>query len=413
MVQCRRTTIAGYVCQPFASIDSTGSLWKFNNRTWEGTRTFEACDTRLVAAGDSRPWCVTALSGRWVDGWDFCTPACESPCARTTKSGTRCLDDWIVDGALVSACTKRDTLFEWCATASSRKWEDGWDWCAPGCLEHARPPPSPPAPPPSPPADCQRLTYSSERCLDSWQFKGQPFSQCTTEFSSSGAPWCKTYEEPNIAGSEDDAFNSAWGWCKPGCAERKSPGCPRSTTYGQPCLPVWTFDNFRHYGCSMEGAGGFEWCMLVDAPLSRASMRQGIDWDYCAAGCAESPFSSASPLPALTPTDQAGQTHPALAAPMISSRPAASTRVWTTCACFALLLLLLFWFYRRRVGTIEQTQLVLPHSLSSSDVKNDADNSVRADLPGGVEFTPMSLSVLPGPGLGPSASFLPSSHGEL
>ncbi|KAG8470434.1 hypothetical protein KFE25_008855 [Diacronema lutheri] len=278
---CARSSIAGLACQDSSTIDGTIlSPWRVGNRALSGIQSFPACDAALRSADDDRPWCTTARSGRWEDGWDFCAPGCARSCPRATSAGKRCLAEWAVDDQVVRGCTTRNALFEWCATAASGDYRDGWGWCAPGCLEHARPPPSPPtSPPPSSRTDCQRATFGAERCLDRWTYRGVAFSQCTTAFSRSGAAWCKTYEEAisaegEVAPGDEDGFNSAFGWCKPGCWEAaRALSCQRTTTYGKPCLsPSWIYLNHRYEGCTSEDGGGYE-CVRAGASRSAARSR--------------------------------------------------------------------------------------------------------------------------------------------
>ncbi|KAJ1617590.1 hypothetical protein T492DRAFT_1098653 [Pavlovales sp. CCMP2436] len=389
MPDCRRSTSTGLACQPTAVVQGTDSTWRLSDHSWEGPRTFAACDLRLTASTeDRRPMCVTALSGAWEDGWDYCEAGCTPACQRVTTSGARCLAEWTYAGKVRAiGCTTHDALSSWCATNSTTDYRKGWGYCASGCFEHARPTPGLPPLPPSQQLDCQRLTSTRERCLESWQHKGASFRQCTTAFSSLSSPWCKTADAP-VEPGEDESFNSAWGWCKPGCAEAppKQP-CPCMTRFVKPCLEQWTYANYRHYGCTTEDAGGFEWCALTPTPLARGSLQQGLDWDYCPPGCAAPPslaqlrFSPPPPQPPMDtllfsphpdsphpePSPPAGRAS-AAPGPLARAPPLLSVLLLVSCATFVLLLVV---FVRNLRGSTwhapSDSTLLVPQDAASSD----------------------------------------------
>lgn len=309
-LSCTRTTLDGFVCQPQYAINGTKSPWHFGGATWEGLRTYSACDPRVLGNLSSQAWCVTAKTGHWEDGWGVCSPDCfDDSCARITKGGKRCHQMWPYDDLRsVASCTKARTLWQWCSTSSTGKWQDEWDWCQADCLSGFRPPPSPPSPPPSPYGNCQRATSWNIRCLDRWHYEGRVYSQCTTEHSTNGHAWCMTYDEYFISGRTDQLDN-VWGYCKPGCwSQAPTEPCHRYTVYGKPCQAEWVYDNYRHFGCTREDSGA-EWCMMTEGVLKRSHIRRGVDWDYCAPGCTAPPPMS-SPPPPLPPADWEPGHHP-------------------------------------------------------------------------------------------------------
>lgn len=300
---CERLSAAGFLCVASAVINATGSNWLLDGDSWTGVHSLAACDPRATRVGSDRALCVTAVNGDWQEGWDACKDeSCYEPCERMTKDGKRCLSRWNLNGSIVAHCTTANVISaaEWCATADSGDWRDGWGWCASGCVANSLPPPAPPSSPPAPYGRCQRRTKWNVRCLDSWHFKGQVFHQCTRNDSSTGEPWCMTYDEYGMSRGLSKR-DSVWGWCAPGCVDDLAAAdeCHRTTLSGAPCEREWAYDNHRHVGCIREDSG-FEWCMLPTREhWGFSRLQKGLDWDYCAKGCApmSPPPPSASPEP--------------------------------------------------------------------------------------------------------------------